>query len=168
MILSDTDILSALAKIRRIDLLYLLFEVNQLYITPAVHHELEVARNRQFSFSQEILKYISAQKIAIIFLTPTENIFAQNLPLSLGAGERESIAIAYERKNILLSNESRVAHWCHRLKIESFDLSSILRGLWIEGILTQDEVRELIAELHIHDRMSLSARTMAAIFAPKQ
>lgn len=93
---------------------------------------------------------------------------AESLPLTLGTGERESIAVARNQNGILLSNESRVRHWCIRYNIPCINLPAILRGLWVESIFTPDEVQQLINELSVRDRMVFSARTLELIFAPDQ
>jgi predicted nucleic acid-binding protein len=164
MILSDTDILSALAKVGKLELLYSLLGVTQLYITPAVHHELAVARNKQLTFTQLIFNSIETQRISLIVLTPPESAFAANLPITLGAGERESIAVAHQRKSVLLSNESRVAHWSRQFEIECLNIPILLRALWTETVLTRDEVRQLISDLYTYDHMRLSAKNLTAIF----
>jgi predicted nucleic acid-binding protein len=167
MILSDTDILSALAKVGRIELLYSLFEVDQLYIVPAVFHELEAARQKQFTFTGLIVNYIETQRITPIILTQSESAFAERLPNTLGAGERESIAVAHQRSSVLLCNESRAIHWSRRLGIEYFDVPLLLRAFWVGGVLAQDEVRQLISDLNTYDRMIISARNLAAFFSLK-
>jgi predicted nucleic acid-binding protein len=112
MIFVDTDILSALAKVGRLSLLFSLFRVTRLQIVPGVFKEIahSVALGR--SYATEILSLISKAQIEVIALTQEETLFCHTLSPSLGVGERESIAIVRERKGILLSNESRVAHYC--------------------------------------------------------
>jgi len=52
MILADTDILSALGKIKRLPLLFSLFQIDELHITPAVFAELE----HSFKFGRDYAK----------------------------------------------------------------------------------------------------------------
>src|SRR5262245_59587862 len=75
-------------------------------------------------------------QIEVIALTQEETVFCETLSSSLGAGERESIAIARERKGTLLANESRVAHYCRQYQIPCLRLSAILRALWTEGLMS--------------------------------
>jgi predicted nucleic acid-binding protein len=166
MILSDTDILSALAKVGQFELLYPLFAVDQLYIVPSVFQELYIARQKQYNFAATIFRYIEVQHIVEVMLTPVEAAFAHQLPDTLGAGERESVAVAHQRNGILLCNESRAKHWCRQLNIEYFDIPLLLRVFWTSGNLTQNDVRQLIVDLYEHDRMRLSAASIDAIFAP--
>ena len=86
-------------------------------------------------------------------MTQEETLFCETLPSSLGVGERESIAIARERKGTLLSNESRVAHYCRQYQIPCIRLPDILRALWIEGITSKEEVQLIIVDLQSKDKM---------------
>lgn len=159
MILSDTDILSAMAKVGQLELLYRLFAIEKLYIVPAVFQELDVAHQKSYRFAASISEYVVA-------LTQSESALADELPGTLGAGERESLAVARIRNSALLCNESRVKHWSRQLNIVYFDVPLILRALWTSGVLSQDEVRQLILDLYEHDRMNISVANVTAIFAP--
>ena len=87
------------------------------------------------------------------------------LPYTLGAGERESIAVAKERTGMVISNESRVAHYCRQLNIPCIRLPDILRVLWTEGVVSQEDVQTMIEDLQVKDRMHFKQETLAAIFA---
>ena len=165
MIFADTDILSALAKVDRLHLLFSLFRVMRLQIVPGVFKEIahSVALGR--SYTTEILSLISNAQIEVISLNQEEALFCNTLPPSLGVGERESIAIARERKGTLLSNESRVAHYCRQYQISCIRLPDILRALWTEGITSKEEVRTIIVDLQSKDKMQFKQATLAAIFA---
>ena len=165
MIFADTDILSALAKVGRLHLLFSLFRVARLQIVPGVFKEIAhgVALGR--SYATEILSLISTAQFEVISLTREETLSCETLPSSLGVGERESIAIARERKGTLLSNESRVAHYCRQYQIPCIRLPDILRALWTEGITSKEEVRTIIVDLQSKDKMQFKQATLAAIFA---
>lgn len=165
MIFADTDILSALTKVGRLPLLFPLLHVARLQIVPGVFKEVahSVALGR--SYATEILSLISAAQIQVIALTQEETLFCETLPSSLGVGERESIAVARERKGTLLSNESRVAHYCRQYQIPCVRLPDILRALWTEGLSSKDEVQRIVADLQSKDKMQFKQSTVAAIFA---
>lgn len=165
MILADTDILSALAKVGRLPLLFSLFRVTRLQIVPGVFKEVAhgVALGR--SYATDILSLIATAQIEVIALTQEETRFRETLPSSLGTGERESIAVARERKGTLLANESRVAHYCRQYQIPCIRLLDILRALWTEGISSKDEVQLLVADLQTKDKMQFTQATRSAIFA---
>jgi predicted nucleic acid-binding protein len=98
-------------------------------------------------------------------LTPDEVTFRDTLPLALGAGERECVAIAKDRSGVVLSNESRVAHCCRQYGIACLRLPDILRALWVEAVISKQEVREIISDLQIKDRMQFKQSTLEAILA---
>lgn len=168
MILSDTDILSAFAKIERLDELFALLKTSQLYIAGGVFSEIEESFRQGREYALQIFELLAINRISILYLTPEEKIFCESLPISLGRGERESIAMARERAAFLLTNESRVAHWCREYKVPCIRLSDLLRGLWTEDVLTKAEVQASIIDLQVKDRMQFKATTLAAIFAEKE
>src|SRR4029453_1868319 len=100
-----------------------------------------------------------------VYLTEEEAAFRDTLAMTLGAGERESIAIARVRGGTVLSNESRVAHHCRTHGVSCVRLPDILRALWVEGIVSQQEVQEIIRDLQVTDRMQFTQSILQAIFA---
>ena len=167
MILGDTDILSAFAKIDRLETLFKLLKIAELDIASGVFYEIEESFRQGRKYALKIFEMLAADRIRIVYLTSDEKIFCESLPISLGRGERESISIARERGAILLANESRVAHWCKQYKVLCVRLPAILRGLWTEGVLTKAEVQVLVTELQAKDRMQFKEATLTAIFADK-
>jgi hypothetical protein len=100
-----------------------------------------------------------------VYLTQEEAAFRDTLPATLGAGERESIAIARARGGIVLPNESRVVHHGRTHGVPCVRLPDILRALWMEGIVSQQEVQEIIRDLQVKDQMQFTQSTLQAIFA---
>ncbi len=164
MILVDTDVLSALAKVARLPLLFTLLQMTNLHIAPGVFKELAHSLSLQRQYAESVFSFISTGQIQVVSLTQTEAVFRDTLPLTLGVGERDSIAIARERSGILLSNESRVAHCCRQYQIPCLRLPDILRALWVEGIIPKQEVQSIIDDLQIKDRMQFKQPTLNAIF----
>jgi predicted nucleic acid-binding protein len=165
MILIDTDMLSAMAKIGQIQLLFALLQTPQLHITPGVFGELAHSFNLERQYAVDVFALIAADQLQMVYLTQEEATFRDTLPVTLGAGERESIAIARARDGIVLSNESHVAHHCRTHGVPSVRLPDILRALWVEGIVSQQEVQVIIHDLQVKDRMQFTPSTLHAIFA---
>jgi predicted nucleic acid-binding protein len=165
MILVDTDILSAMAKIGRIQPLFALLQTPQIHITPGVFGELAHSFNLRRQYAVDIFALIAAGQLQIVYLTQEEAAFRDTLPATLGAGERESIAIARARGGIVLSNESRVAHHGRTHGVPCVRLPDILRALWVEGIVSQQEVQEIIRDLQVTDRMQFTQSTLQVSFA---
>jgi predicted nucleic acid-binding protein len=165
MILVDTDILSALAKIDRLELLFKLFRVERLHVVPSVLGEIQVNLQRGRAFAQKVLDLIPQGRLEVLILTVEEQEYRQRVPDNFGPGERDSVAVAQARGALLLTNESRVGHFCREKRIRYFTLPSILQSLRVEGILKIQEVRQIVADLEAKDRMKFRQETLKAIFA---
>ena len=128
MILVDTDVISALAKVDGLPLLFTLFKRSNFSITPGVLAELTHSLALSRSYAETVFGFIGDGRIQVISLMSAEITFRDSLPDTLGAGERESIAVAKERQGTIMSNESRVAHYCRQLAIPCVRLPDILRA----------------------------------------
>ena len=153
MLLADTNILSTLAKVNQLSLLFQLFPDERLGVVVTVYEECVEGVNRGYAALQSVIDLIREDQIELVSPTANETLAKADLPLSFDAGERETIAVASSRSNQILTNERHVRNWCHRSGIDCWDLSGILRALWREGILTKQEVRDLMAEIEAKDRV---------------
>jgi predicted nucleic acid-binding protein len=165
MIFADTDILSALAKVGCLPLLFTLFRTARIQIVPGVFKEIAYSVALGRAYAAEILVLTSTAQIEVLALTQEETLFCAKLPFSLGTGERESLAIARARQGTVLSNEARVAHYCRQYQIPCVQLPDILRALWVEGVASQQEIHTIITDLQNKDQMRFKPSTLEAIFA---
>jgi predicted nucleic acid-binding protein len=165
MILVDTDVISALAKVGALPLLLTLFKRSNVSITPGVLAELTHSLTVGRPYAETVFGFIGNGRIQVISLTLAETTFRDALPNTLGAGERESIAVAKERQGTVVSNESRVAHYCRQWTVSCVRLPDILRALWAEGIVSRQDVQTMIEDLQVKDRMQFKQETLDAIFA---
>jgi predicted nucleic acid-binding protein len=165
MILADTDILSALAKIGRLSLLFPLLRTAQLQMAPGVFREVAQSLALRRPYAEAVVALVATGQLQILPLTEAEAAFRDTLSYTLGTGERESIAIARARGGTVLSNEARVAHYCRQYEIPCVRLPEILRALWVEGIVTKQEVEQMITDLQTKDYMRFRPATLAAILA---
>ena len=99
------------------------------------------------------------------YLTPEEAAFRDALPPTLGLGERDSLAVAKHRGGVILSNESRVAHYGRQYEVPCLRLPDILRALWVEGSLAKEEVQAIVHDLQVQDRMQFKPAVLDGIFA---
>lgn len=164
MIVADTDVLSAFAKVGAVQLLFDLFRADNLTITEGVYKEIQYSADTGRVFAKELTSMVDAGKIQVIHLTAEEKTETHTLPDTLGAGERESIIALRRRLGILLSNESRVKHYCKQFGITCVRIPDILRALWREGVIPKEGVMRLISDLENKDRMRFTERTLQAIF----
>lgn len=153
MLLADTNILSTLAKVNRLFLLFQLFHDERVGVVVAVYGECVEGVNRGYVALQSVLDLIREGRIELVTPTASETRAKAGLPPSFDAGERETIAVASSRSNQILTNERHVGNWCHRSGIGCWDLGGILRALWRHDILTKQQVRDLIVEIEAKDRV---------------
>ena len=135
-----------------------------LQIVPRVLGEIQVNLQEGRLFAQKVLDLISQGKLEVVVLTNGERESGESIPNRFGAGERDSVRVAQERGALLLTNESRVGHFCREKGIEYASLPSILRSCRLNGILDISELHHTIAELGTKDRMKFSEGTLEAIF----
>ncbi|MDE0012242.1 MAG: hypothetical protein OXU36_13920 [Candidatus Poribacteria bacterium] len=162
MIFVDTDVLSTFAKIQRLSLLFAVFDQDLLNIAFAVENEIKKGISKGFQFFDEFIALQTQGRIRTYYPTSADQAFMMSLPQTLGAGERESMAICKRLAAVLASNERRVMHHCQANKIHCLNLSDILRLLWELKILTQTDVRKVIIEIETKDRLKF--RTIDPIF----
>ncbi len=149
----DTDILSTFGKIRRLDLLMVLFPNARFIVPLSVYNELLKAREHGYDF----VDYITES--GILEVTPLNR---EELELwgklrgkqrSLGLGELEGISICKHREYILVSNDITAKKVCDQYGVKFIDLSMILKSLLVTEILTDEEFKALIDEIERKDRV---------------
>lgn len=160
--IADTDLLSAFIKIDHVNTLITLFNVETIYITPSVLDELN--RTPTTFIPRAVKDLLELKILTVVSLSDIEIKFSVNLPNTLASGERQTMAYAKFHGGIVLSNESRVAHWCAQIGVSCVRLPAILRGLWQSQLVTNDDVKHMIHLLEIRDRMVFSPLVLKAIF----
>lgn len=149
MIVADTNLLSTFARIQRLELLPFVAVTDTLFLTPAVVKELKMGLHKGLDFLQPIVDGLtSGIGFQAVALTEEEKSFVEQLPGSLNAGEKESIAVcALRTGGKLLTNDKRAHNYCRENRIPSLDLKLILRRLWQAHHCTKEEVRVLMDEM---------------------
>ena len=158
----DTDILSIFAKIQRLTLLFTVFDQETLNIAFAVENEIKTGVSKGFQFSEDIIALQTQGKIRTYHTTLADQEFMSSLPQTLGAGERESMALCKRFTATFASNDRPVMHHCQATGIHCINLVDILRLLWELQILSQPDVRKVITEIETEDQLKF--RSIDPIF----
>ena len=58
------------------------------------------------------------------------------------------------------SNDTKALEFAVSEEVEVLYLHSILRGLWMFGVLTPDEVKELIGSMELKDNMEIKEKDL--------
>lgn len=153
IILLDTNIISTFSKIKKLGLLYDVFNTKEFYISPNVHAEIIAAKEKGYLFVGQVIDLFQKKKLIALPLTSEEEIKAEKLPLSFSKGERDSLVICKERNGILVTNERKVINYCKKQDIKCFDLRDILKALHQFMDFSKDEVSKLIEEIEEKDNI---------------
>ena len=153
IILLDTNILSTFSKIKKLGLLYDVFNINVLYISPNVHAEIMVAKEKGYAFISQVVDLLQKRRLITLPLASEEEIKTNKIPLSFSKGERDSLVICKERDGIFVTNERKVINYCKKHDIKYFDLRDILKGLHQFMNFSKDEVSKLIDEIEEKDNI---------------
>ena len=145
------------------DLLFALFTGDALGVTPAVYAELVAGLREGQSFLQVAVEIVEAGALALLPLTAQEIVQRLALPLSLNAGEAESIALCKSRGAAFVTNDRRARNFCRTEGVEVFDLPEVLRAFWALRICSKQKVRQLVA--NIETKEGLIIKHKGEIFA---
>lgn len=151
----DTDIISTFGKIKRLDLLKDLFPNTRFFIPPSVYNELFKARERGYEFVDYV---IESGILEVAPLNKEELELLSKLKeerRSLGLGELEGASICKHREYILVTNDRAAKKVCDQYGIEFIDLRMILKSLLVTAILTDNELKALIYEIEMRDRVTI-------------
>jgi len=165
-VVSDSNILSSLAAADALDLLTLLFHGGKIFIPQAVEQELHTGLIYGASHLQYIFDAIRNGDIQILRLTESEQTLTEALPHKLHAGEKEGIVLCQLHNYLFLSNDKRAIRYCQATGIKSINLEALLRALWVQQILSQQEVKTLIQTIQTVEKLVVTPEQSAKIFAP--
>lgn len=167
IVVSDTNVLSSFAAAEALPLLVRLFARTQLCVPPAVRAEILTGLDRGNIYLQTILQAIVDGSITVLDLSQDEMQALTGYPSRLNQGEREAIAITVTRQATLLSNDKRALRYCQQNQIRAVSLVDLLRLLWIRRIVSQDDVRAVIARMEQVEHLILTPEQVQVVFAPR-
>lgn len=146
MILVDNNILSTFAKVGR---LALLFKVTAevLYISPNVRDELQQGLQAGHTVLQAVFDLVASGKLRVVSLTEEDQQRTAQIPFTSAKGEADSLAYCLGHQAIFVTNDQRAYKRGIQLGVACIRLATLLRSLWVSGVLTKEEVRELIDEI---------------------
>ena len=160
VIILDTDMASAFAKIKRLELLKRLFSKHRIVITPEIYEELTTSLDYGYTFPLDIFRYFE-----VLYPSEEENEEYQKLLIekrTLGKGELEAISICKHRGYLFSSLDTVALRFAEENGVETLELHSILRSLWESGKQSKDEVEEIVKEIEKKDNTRI--KDVEAIF----
>jgi predicted nucleic acid-binding protein len=167
-VVSDANILSSLAAADALDLLPQPFSNDDIFIPPAVEHELQAGLTRGVGYLERIFQAIQSGRIRVLNLAQEERDLVISLPDQLHNGERECIALCQIRGYLLLSNDKRAVRYCQSNAIDVVNLEAFLRLLWLNSILTRSKIETLMKMMEDVENLTLTQVQRDKIFAPRR
>jgi predicted nucleic acid-binding protein len=167
IVVSDTNVLSSFAAAEALPLLFRLFAQTQFYVPSAVHEEILTGFDRGNTYLQTILQAVADGLIIVVDLSQGEKQALAGYPSRLNQGEREAIAITVTRQATLLSNDKRALRYCRQHQIRAVSLVDLFRLLWVRRIVSQEDVRTVIARMEQVEHLILTAAQVQVVFAPR-
>jgi predicted nucleic acid-binding protein len=146
-VILDADFLSAFLKIDRLSLVKEFYQVEVLFVPPAVYNEVSLI---------DLLS--SRVNIPWLQIRPPDSASVQALRrheefTKLGPGEQEAIALSYAKKNsVLLMNDNRARQMAARLGIEVLNIPAFLSACKLSGLLSRVDIAALIEAVEKRDR----------------
>lgn len=145
----DTDFLSAFLKIQRLSLVRDFYKGCRLSVPPAVYREVSLTPLLSQLAALEGLDIESPDREVL------EAFGLQEAFQRLGRGEQEAIALARSREgSVLLTNDNQARLFAARAGVQVVNIPAFLLACKRSGILSRDEVAELVKALEARDRYS--------------
>lgn len=154
-IVCDTDVLSAFAKIDGLDLFSRLFPKHKVAITNGVYEELMSIKQAGYEFPDGIF---SIAEMVIMTEAELEKYHSFLLFTRLGKGELQCISVCIHRKLPFITNDKKAKRFAQENNVIAWDIPDILKALWKTGVLTKDEVRDIMKALEEKDMMVISRK----------
>lgn len=150
----DTDFLSVLIKIKRMELIYRVFGVEKIFITQAVFDELTKA-----PFLNKVKEQMQRIEIVIVDRLPENKQVAM-----LGKGDLESIYFAMNANSVLLTNDKKAGEYAESLGVKVLDIISFLLVCKEKNIVTVNDLECIIEDTKKYDYMEFSQEHKRLLF----
>jgi predicted nucleic acid-binding protein len=148
MIVGDATLYIALAKLRRLRLVQLLY--GEIGMPPAVHSEVvEGGRLINAPEVNDIQGGLTEGWISVLRLSPTERSLADRIlrTMPLGPGESECLAVASYRGLRLVVDDSQARAAARAMTVEHIGTAALLLEAHVREVLSYAELETALGEL---------------------
>jgi len=159
----DTAILSMFAKVEALTVLGQLLGQERLATTPAIREEIAVPLQYGYDFPLQALAHTAIAPLTNQVWPEHERLRA--LGASLGRGELEAIAFCKIEGALFATNDLIARRFALEQGVHVISLQTILRGLWVTGVCSKSEVRELLERIKRADRLEVPSEVETEIFS---
>ncbi|MCP4659434.1 MAG: hypothetical protein GY856_28840 [bacterium] len=151
----DSDFLSSFLKIERLPLVREFYQAETLLVPPAVYREVAVTTLLPDLATMDWVKVETPESPQLIELSKNEDYS------SLGAGEREAIALANRREgSILLMNDKKASQCAEQFDVRTVNVPAFLLACKHSGFTETKTIQELVTSLQERDHYGFRKETL--------
>ena len=161
-IVIDTDILSMFAKVGAVHILGTFFGQGRIVMLPAIHDEITAPLQYGYTYPTEVLSQIPVEPLSEPIWREYERLWT--LRSSLGKGELQAIAFCKAEDALFLTNDQVARSFARDQGVQVLSLQALLRGLWVSGVHSKDEVRVLLERIKAADALEVPSEVEMEIF----
>lgn len=161
-IVVDTDILSMFAKVGAMHILGTCLGQGRIVMTPAIHDEITAPLQYGYTYPTEVLAQVPVEPLTDQIWREYERLWA--LRSSLGKGELQAIAFCKAGGALFLTNDRVARRFARDQGVQVISLQALLRGLWVSGVHSKDEVRALLERIKAADALEVPPEVEMEIF----
>lgn len=143
----DADFLSAFLKIDRLPIVKSFYQVDELFVPPAVYREISLT---DFLPKLTSIPWIRVQLPEVV---QAQTLWQDGGFARLGPGEQEAIALSIELgEAVLLMNDNEARRVAARLGVEVLNVPTFLMACKASGLASRTEILDLVTVLEERDR----------------
>jgi predicted nucleic acid-binding protein len=144
-IVIDTDVLSMFAKAGSMHILGTFLGQGRLVMTPAIHDEITAPLQYGYTYPTEALAQVPVAPLTEQIWREYERLGA--LRSALGKGELQAVAFCKAEGAFFLTNDRVARRFARDQGVQVISLQALLRGLWVSGVHSKDEVPALLERI---------------------
>jgi predicted nucleic acid-binding protein len=165
-IVIDTDILSMFAKVGAVHILGTFFGQGRTVMTPAIHDEITAPLQYGYTYPTAVLTQVPVEPLTEPIWREYERLWA--LRSSLGKGELQASAFCKAEGALFLTNDRVARRFAHDQGVQVLSFQALLRGLWVSGVHSKDEVRALMERIKTADALEVPSEVEVEIFGDSE
>src|SRR5262249_12349011 len=154
------------AKVGAMHMLGAFFGQGCIVMTSAIHDEITTPLQYGYTYPTEVLTQVPVAPLTEQIWREYERLWA--LRPSLGKGELQAIAFCKAEGALFATNDRVARGFARDQGIQVLSLQALLRGLWISGVRSKDEVRVLLERIKAADALEVPPEVEEEIFGDSE
>ena len=150
-IICDTDLLSVFAKVDQLSLLQKAFPEGEFIISESVYDELLFSLEEGFDFPEQIFEMCEITSLKDDEIEIYKERRKRSKFLTISKADLRTLIIGEKRDMPILSNDTRLLELADREGVLTLDIYDIFKLLFKKGILTKDEIRDILSHMEEKD-----------------